>query len=81
MGRAEGVSLPEELAASLVRYLDALPGETRSSLLIDLQQGKPIEVEALQGSVMRRGQSAGVPTPIMSTLYALLKPYEHGPVR
>ncbi len=81
VGRAEGVSLPEELGASLVRYLDALPGETRSSLLIDLQQGKPIEVEALQGSVMRRGQSASVPTPIMSTLYALLKPYEHGPVR
>jgi 2-dehydropantoate 2-reductase len=81
VGRAEGVSLPAELPANLIRYLDALPGETRSSLLIDLQQGKPIEVEALQGSVTRRGQNTGVPTPIMSTLYAVLKPHEHGSAR
>ena len=41
----------------------------RSSLLIDLQAGKRIEVEALQGTVVRRGAALGVPTPIMSTLY------------
>ena len=45
----------------------------RSSLLIDLQQGKRIEVEALQGTVVRRGAARGVPTPIMSTLYSVLK--------
>ena len=45
----------------------------RASLLIDLQQGKRIEVEALQGSVVRRGAARGVPTPIMSTLYAVLR--------
>ncbi len=33
----------------------------RSSLLIDLSQGKRIEVEALQGSVVRRAARAGVP--------------------
>ena len=56
----------------------ALPPETRSSLLIDLQQGKRIEVEALQGAVVRRGTSHDIPTPIMSALYAVLKPYEKG---
>jgi 2-dehydropantoate 2-reductase len=80
VARAEGVNLPENLTSNLASYIDAIPASTRSSLLIDLQQGKPIEVEALQGSVMRRGQAVGVPTPIMSTLYALLKPYEHGPL-
>ena len=50
----------------------------RSSLLIDLSQGKKIEVEALQGSVVRRGQAAGVPTPIMGALYAVLKPHAKG---
>jgi 2-dehydropantoate 2-reductase len=80
VARAEGVTLPDDINANLSSYIDAIPASTRSSLLIDLQQGKPIEVEALHGSVVRRGQAVGVPTPIMATLYALLKPYEHGPL-
>ena len=50
----------------------------RSSLLIDLQAGKRIEVEALQGTVVRRGAALGVPTPIMSTLYSVLKLHGQG---
>jgi 2-dehydropantoate 2-reductase len=61
-------------------YVAKLPASTRSSLLIDLSQGKRIEVEALQGSVVRRGRKAGVPTPVMAALYAALKPYVNGPV-
>jgi 2-dehydropantoate 2-reductase len=78
VARAEGVALPADLEARLAPYTNALPPSTRSSLLIDLSQGKRIEVEALQGSVVRRGARAGVPTPIMSTLYAVLKPYAEG---
>jgi 2-dehydropantoate 2-reductase len=78
VGRAEGIALPVDLDARLSPYMNALPPSTRSSLLIDLSQQKRIEVEALQGSVVRRGARAGVPTPIMSTLYAVLKPYAEG---
>jgi 2-dehydropantoate 2-reductase len=78
IARAEGVALPASLADDMLRYVDSLPGATRSSLLIDLQQGKRIELEALPGSVVRRGRAAGIPTPIMSTLYAVLKPYVNG---
>jgi 2-dehydropantoate 2-reductase len=59
--------------------VSAIPGTMRSSLLIDLSLGKRIEVEALHGSVVRRAAKAGIPVPIMSTLYALLKPYAAGP--
>jgi 2-dehydropantoate 2-reductase len=55
-----------------------LPPSTRSSLLIDLSQGRRIEVEALQGSVVRRGRAVQVPTPVMAALYAVLKPYANG---
>ncbi|HEX2446340.1 MAG TPA: 2-dehydropantoate 2-reductase [Vicinamibacterales bacterium] len=78
VARAEGVALPADLEARLAPYTNALPPSTRSSLLIDLSQGRRIEVEALQGSVVRRGARGGVPTPIMSTLYAVLKPYAEG---
>jgi 2-dehydropantoate 2-reductase len=53
----------------------------RSSLLIDLQQGKRIEVEALQGAVVRRAHARGVPVPILSTLYAVLKLHATGQLR
>ena len=79
VARAEGVSLGGDLLDRIVGYMDAVPGTMRASLLIDLAQGKRIEVEALQGSVVRRGRALGVPTPVMGTLYALLKPYAQGP--
>jgi len=75
----EGVPVAPDLHDRVVAYMDVLAPSTRSSLLIDLSQGKRTEVEALQGSVVRRGRALGVPTPIMSTLYAVLKPYANGP--
>jgi 2-dehydropantoate 2-reductase len=80
VARAEGVQLRDHasLMDYVVKYVDLLPASTRSSLLIDLQAGKRIEVESLPGSVVRRGQAAGVPTPIMAGLYAVLKPWAHG---
>jgi 2-dehydropantoate 2-reductase len=79
IGRAEGVPMPDTLRDDITRYIESIPPATRSSLLIDLAAGKRIEIEALPGSVVRRGRAAGVPTPIMEALYAVLKPYEHGP--
>ena len=75
LARAEGVPVAPDVLQKIEKYLDAIPGTMRSSLLIDLSQGKRIEVEALQGSVVRRAEAAGVPAPIMSTLYAVLKPH------
>ncbi|MCC7416588.1 MAG: 2-dehydropantoate 2-reductase [Acidobacteria bacterium] len=72
---AEGVALAPGLIERIAGYVSSIPASTRSSLLIDLQQGKPIEVEALLGSVVRRGARAGVPTPIASALYAVLAPH------
>jgi 2-dehydropantoate 2-reductase len=79
VARAEGVDIPTDMEQRMKAYAESLPGTMRASLLIDLSQGKPIEVEALQGSVVRRGARARVPTPIMATLYAVLKPHADGP--
>jgi 2-dehydropantoate 2-reductase len=73
VARAEGVPVAADVIDRMVDYLDALPPDTRSSLLIDLQQGKPTEVEALQGEVVRRGRALRVPTPGMTALYAALR--------
>ena len=79
VARAEGVVLPDGVVDRISAYLDTVPGTTRSSLLIDLQQRKPIEIEALAGTVVRRAARLGVAAPILSALYAVLRPHANGP--
>jgi 2-dehydropantoate 2-reductase len=78
LARAEGVPVASDIVERISGYVGGIPGTMRSSLLIDLSQGKRIEVEELHGSVVRRAVRAGVPVPIMSTLYAVLKPWADG---
>jgi 2-dehydropantoate 2-reductase len=78
VARAHGIALPHDQREKIDEYVGKIPPSTRSSLLIDLAQGKRIEVESLQGAVVRRGRAVGVPTPIMSALYAVLKLHASG---
>lgn len=75
---AEGVTISPDRFETLEEYMANIPPSTRSSLLIDLEQGKRIEVEALQGAAIRRAAAHGVACPIVSTLYAALKAWESG---
>ena len=75
IAEAEGVCISADRFATLEHYMDGIPASTRSSLLVDLDRGKRIEVEALQGAAVRRAAALGVPVPILSTLYAVLKPW------
>jgi 2-dehydropantoate 2-reductase len=78
VARAEGVALLPGVIDRIGKYIDSIPPATKSSLLIDLTQGKPIEVEALLGAVVRRGRRVGIDTPVMAALYAVLKPHARG---
>ena len=78
LARAEGVPVATDVIEKIEKYIGGIPGTMRSSLLIDLAQGKRIEVEALHGAVVGRAAAAGVPVPIISTLYAVLKLHAAG---
>jgi 2-dehydropantoate 2-reductase len=73
LAAAERVPVAPDLMERIERYVDGVPGTMRSSLLIDLLNGRRTEVEALQGSVVRRAAHLGVPVPVMETLYAILR--------
>lgn len=45
----------------------------KSSTLIDAEAGKPLEIDALQGAVIRSAKKNSIYIPINKTLYALLK--------
>jgi 2-dehydropantoate 2-reductase len=44
VARAEGVPVAQDIIQRIATYIEAIPGTMRSSLLIDLSQGKRIEV-------------------------------------
>ena len=48
-------------------------GEHKTSMLQDIEAGRPTEIEALVGSVIELGQITGVPTPHISAIYACVK--------
>ena len=81
LAAAEGVQISADRFERLKEYMEAIPPTTRSSLLIDLEMGKRIEVEALQGAAVRRAAKHNLPIPIISTLYAVLRPYANGPAQ
>jgi 2-dehydropantoate 2-reductase len=81
LARHGGIPVAADVRAQKLRYLDASPPTMRSSMMVDITSGRPLELEALMGAVVRRGLAAGIPTPVMATLYGILKPFEHGAPR
>jgi 2-dehydropantoate 2-reductase len=75
VARRRGVSLPSDPVGSVVRSLDqALDPDARSSMARDVERGRPLEVEAISGAVVRFGEEAGVPTPANRTILEALLP-------
>jgi 2-dehydropantoate 2-reductase len=45
-------------------------GEHKTSMLQDLEAGRPMELEALVGAVVELGERVGLPMPVTKTIYA-----------
>ena len=51
----------------------AAVGEHRTSMLQDLERGRPMEIDALVGAVREMGELVGEPTPTIDTVLALVR--------
>lgn len=58
----------EHLARHAKRTVGKAP-----SMLVDVQEGRPFEVEAIVGNAVRRAEKVGVKVPLLDALYALAK--------
>jgi 2-dehydropantoate 2-reductase len=77
VARAQGVMLDESLPDELVLALKDLHGD-KPSMLIDLEQGRRLEVAWLNGAVARLGKQVSVPTPVNEFIAASLAPWANG---
>ena len=77
VARAEGVALPWPDAAA---YRDTFYGRLvpstaghRSSMLQDIERGRPTEIDAINGEVVARGRAHGVAVPANAVLTRLIR--------
>jgi len=80
VARASGVPLPDAVIDDLDHAYRALPGHMKSSMLEDLERGRPLELPWLSGAVVRLGREVGAETPIHRFIAAVLHPHVHGAV-
>lgn len=66
-----GVDLPQELVERNIEYTRNFP-PYKTSMLVDFEAGRQIEVEAILGNVCRLADRSGISVPRMKTCYALL---------
>lgn len=76
VGRARGVNLPDNVTQMALNQVDALPHDAVASMQRDILDGKPSELEAQNGAVVRLGAEVGVDTPVNQFIYESLLPLE-----
>ena len=78
VARAKGVNLDPDVVDRTLDYMDSAVKDLHASMHTDLELGRPLELEALNGAVVRTGRELEVPTPVNDVLYSLLLPHRDG---
>ncbi len=78
VARASRINLPPDIYNETVSYIDGNLADLQASMHSDVMAGRPLELEALNGAVVRAGRATGVATPINDVIYAMLKPLVQG---
>jgi 2-dehydropantoate 2-reductase len=78
VGRAMGTSLPKDLERRIVEFAGGIAPAMKSSMLVDLEQGRRLELDWLTGAVVRLGTQHGVDTPVSRAVTEALAPYRDG---
>ncbi|MEW2132635.1 2-dehydropantoate 2-reductase [Streptomyces sp. NPDC005435] len=70
VGRAYGA--PTDAAQLLARYGSFLPG-AKSSMLRDAEEGRPLELDAIGGALLRAAEARGVAVPVATRVVEALR--------
>ncbi|PFH33523.1 3-methyl-2-oxobutanoate hydroxymethyltransferase [Besnoitia besnoiti] len=73
VARAQGIPIDLESTDQLVSEVIRRTSRNLSSMLVDVEKGRPTEIDAINGEVVNQGRKAGVPTPVTETLMTLVQ--------
>lgn len=80
VGRAEGAQLDETVAERVADGIVKGMGDRHNSMLADRLAGRPMEIEARNGVIVRLGEKHGIPTPLNRMAVALLNAQGSGQI-
>jgi len=78
VARGKQIPLQSTIFDEVMAATMALPPQAKSSMLVDLERGRPLELPWLSGAVVRIGEAVGVDAPTHRLIDALLKPHVKG---
>jgi len=73
VGRAEGAQLDDTMPAQVMASYRTHPADSVNSLLADRLAGRPMEIDARNGAIVRKGEKHGIATPMNRMAVALLQ--------
>ncbi|MEE2803671.1 MAG: 2-dehydropantoate 2-reductase [Pseudomonadota bacterium] len=76
VGEAMNYNLSNDLKASMWAFYEGLPAQTTASMTRDILAGKPSELDAWNGAIVRFGRELNVATPVHEFTYHTLLPME-----
>jgi 2-dehydropantoate 2-reductase len=72
VGRRVGAQLDDSMVEAVIENYRRAPRDSMNSLHADKAAGRPMELDARNGVIVRLGRQFGIPTPYNETLVALL---------
>ena len=76
VGKALGYPLPDNLKEQMWDFYQGVPYDTTASMMRDILAGRPSELDAWNGAIVRFGNQVGVATPVHQFTYDVLLPME-----
>ncbi len=76
VAKARNIDLPENIVETTMATLEGFPKHSTASMQRDIIDGKPSELDAQCGSVVRLAQDSGVEVPVNEFLLTCLSPQE-----
>jgi 2-dehydropantoate 2-reductase len=79
VGRAEGASIADSMPDDIVAGARRAPRDAANSMLADRRAGRPMEIEARNGVIVRLGGKHGILAPMNALMVALLEAVQKTP--
>ncbi|ALG82170.1 2-dehydropantoate 2-reductase [Halanaeroarchaeum sulfurireducens] len=75
VARAKEIELSTETVSEWLEFAEDLDPDMTSSLYYDLEHGNQLELDALNGAVVRHGEETGIDVPMNEAVHAILRPW------
>jgi 2-dehydropantoate 2-reductase len=76
LARRQRVALDADVVEKSLAFMDNAGPKIKASMQLDVEAGRPTELDSIIGVIGRKGREIGLKTPVADALYAMLLPVD-----